>query len=294
MNNNKFYSGNPNANFNYMTSNTMNQMNNQISNFKNSYTQNTPLIEKQDYRNQNNMLHNNVGNRVLAENVIEYSIHMDSYDRNINIYPNQFKFSVHFNDSTQPCIEKQFKNIKYIRLENVILPTYYKIDISNNSVSGYRDASGFGFSNNSNYKLTNDRFLVLKIKELENNRVFSTGNVIRGDTIKLYWDVNLNQFYDSWTTNQNSFVYTNGNLENIKRLSFELYDSYGDKLLMSNIGNVSTDTSNNIIVTDPSGNNITNAPQLLEHPLNKYTQMAVTLIFGVVQNDMNTDPNYSQ
>ena len=26
MNNNKFYSGNPNTNFNYMTSNTMNQM----------------------------------------------------------------------------------------------------------------------------------------------------------------------------------------------------------------------------------------------------------------------------
>ena len=76
MNNNNFYSGNPNANFNYMTPATMNQMNNQISNFKNSYTPNTPLIEKQDYRNQNNMLHNNVGNSVLAENVIEYSIHM--------------------------------------------------------------------------------------------------------------------------------------------------------------------------------------------------------------------------
>jgi hypothetical protein len=293
-NNNKFFNGNPNANFNSLTPNMMYQMNNQVSNFKNSYTSNTPLIEKQDYRNQNNMLHNNVGANVLSENVIEYSIHMDSYNRNINIYPNQFKFSVHFNDTTSPNIERQFKNIKYIRLENVILPTYFKIDISDNSIGTYRDASGLGFSNNSNYKLTNDRYLLLKIKELDNDRIFSTGNVIRSDTIKLYWDVNLNQFYDSWTTNQNSFVYTNSNLENIKRLSFELYNSYGDKLLMTHIATTSTDTTGNIIVTDPSGNNITNAPQLLMHPLNKYTQMEITLIFGVVQNDMNTEPNYSQ
>ena len=294
MNNHKFQSGNPNANFNYMTPHTMYQMNNQVSNFKNSYAQNTPLIEKQNYQNQNNMIHNNVGNSVLAENVVEYAIHMDSYNRNINIYPNQFKFSVHFNDTVAPNIERQFKNIKYIRLENIILPTYFKIDSSANSIGTYRDASGNGFSNDPNYKLTNDRYLILKIKELDNDRVFSTGNVVRSDTIKLYWDVNLNQFYDSWTTNQNSFVYTNSNLENVKRLSFELYSSYGDKLLMTNIGNVSTDTSGNIIVTDPSGNIITNASQLLMHPLNKYTQMELTLIFGVVQNDINTEPNYSQ
>jgi hypothetical protein len=278
MNNNQFYNGNPNANFNYMTSNTMNQMNNQISNFKNSYTQNTPLIEKQDYRNQNNILHNNVGNSVLAENVIEYSIHMDSRDRDITLYPNQFKFSVHFNDyNMQPSIDKKFKNIKYIRLENIILPHVYYVDVSNISTNTtYTDASGNRFSDSDDYVMTNNKFLLLKIKELANDRVLSTNNIIRNDTIKLYYDVILNKFYDSWTTNQNTFVYTNGNLNNITKLTFELFDPEGNQLFF--IGDIL---------------NISDAT-ILTCPLNKYTQMTITLIFGVVQNDMNTDPNYSQ
>jgi len=277
MNNHKFHNGNPNANFNYMTQQTMYQMNNQISNFKNSYTSNTPLIEKQDFRNQNNMIHNNVGNNVLTENVVEYAIHMDSSDRNINIYPNQFKFSVHFNDTTSPNIDRQFKNIKYIRLENIILPHVYNIDSSNISTNTtYTDASGNRFSDNDDYVMTNNKFLLLKIKELANDRVLSTNNIVRSDTIKLYYDVTLNKFYDSWTTNQNSFVYTNGNLENVKRLSFELFDPEGNQIYV--IGNI-----NNIL-----------DKTLLTCPLNKYTQMTITLIFGVVQNDMNTEPNYSQ
>ena len=276
MNNHKFHSGNPNANFNYMTPQTMYQMNNQVSNFKNSYTQNTPLIEKQNYQNQNNMIHNNVGNSVLAENVIEYSIHMDSVDRNINIYPNQFKFSVHFNDyNMQPSIDKKFKNIKYIRLENIILPHVYSIDTSGLSTNTtYTDASGNRFSDNDDYVMTNHKFVLLKIKELANDRVLSTNNIVRSDTIKLYYDVTLNKFYDSWTTNQNSFVYTNSNLNNVSRLTFELFDPEGNQLFF--IGNIA-DANKSILAC----------------PLNKYTQMTITLIFGTVQNDINTEPNYS-
>lgn len=273
--NNKFHSGNPNANFNYMTPNTNYMMNNQIANFKDSYSQNNPLIEKQDYRNQNNMLHNNVGNNLLAENVVEYSIHMDSIDRDLSLYPNQFKFSVHFNDTMKPCIDKKFKNIKYIRLENLILPHVYKVDTSSTNTT-YTDASGNRFSDNDDYVMTNNKYLVLKIKELSNERVLSTSKIIRSDTIKIYFDVTLNKFYDSWTTNQNTFVYTSGNLNNVSKLTFELFDPEGNQLFF--IGNLSN-------ITDTS---------ILTCPLNKYTQMTPTLIFGIVQNDMNTDPSYFQ
>jgi hypothetical protein len=280
MNNDKYYSGNPNANFNYMTPNTMYQINNQVSNFKDSYKQNNPMIEKQDYRNQNNMLHNNVGSNILAENVVEYSINMDSADRNLDLYPNQFKFSVHFTgtDITQPCIDRKFKNIKYIRLENVILPNSFNISSTINNKNTYKDASDNYFSYDDNYIMTNNKYILLKIKELSNDRVFSTGNVIRSDTVKLYFDVSLNKFYDSWTTNQNTFVYTNGNLNNVSKLSFELFDPEGNLLLFQSLDPY-TKYSNNTY---------------LKNPLCKYTQMSITLIFGIVQNDMNTEPNYSQ
>jgi len=276
--NNNFFNGNPNANFNSITPNMMYQMNNQVSNFKNSYASNTPLIEKQDFRNQNNMIHNNVGSNVLSENITEYSIHMDSIDRNYNIYPNQFKFSVHFNDTTQPAIEKKFKNIKYIRLENVILPHTYNIDTSSTNTT-YTDASNYRFSDDTTtYDLTSNKYVILKIKELSNDRVFATNNTIRSDTIKLYFDVTLNKFYDSWTTNQNTFVYFNGNLNNVSKLTFELFDPEGNQLLFQNL-NSSLNYSNNTY---------------LQNPLCKYTQMTITMIFGVIQNAMNTDPNYSQ
>jgi hypothetical protein len=273
--NNQNFSGNPNANFSYMTPQTMYQINNQVSNFKNSYTPNSPIIEKQNYQNQNNMLHNNVGNNILSENVIEYSIHIDSIDRNINIYPNQFKFSVHFNDNNmQPTIDKKFKNIKYIRLENIILPHVYSVDLSSTNTT-YTDISGNRFSDNDDYEMTNNKFLLLKIKELANDRVLSTNNIVRSDTFKLYFDVSLNKFYDSWTTNQNSFVYLNSNLNNVSKLTFELFDPEGNQLFF-----------NGII------SNIENK-LLLTCPLNKYTQMTITLIFGIIQNDLNTEPNYT-
>lgn len=276
MNNNRnMNNGNPFDNFNNMTPQTMNMIKSGMSNFKTSYMPNSPFIEKQDYRNQNNMLHNNLGNNVLAENIVEYSIHMDSIDRNTSIYQNQFKFAVHFNDTTQPCIDKKFKNIKYIRLENVILPHVYCVTGTSTN-NTYTDPSGNKFSDNEDYVMTNNKYLVLKIKELANDRVLSTGNLIRSDCVKLYFDVELNKFYDSWTTNQNTFVYTNGNLNNVTKLSFELYDPEGNLLLFQGI--------------DINNTNNTN----LTYPLNKYTQMTITLIFGVVQNDMNTDPNYAQ
>ena len=270
--------GNPFSQFTSMTPQMLYQMQNQVSNFNSSYQPNTPMIEKIDFKNQNNFLHNNVGDSVFSEYVTEYTIHMDSADRDISLYGNPFKFTVHFNDTTQPNISRRFKNVKYIRLENIILPKIYKISPSTDIAGTFPDASGNVFSSDSTYTLTNEKYLLLKIKELANDRVFSTGNIVKSDTIKIYFDVSLNSYYNSWTTNQNSFVFSNGNLGNIKRLTFELYDSDGTQLLMTGI------LSYGSIGSIPTTN--------LTHPSNKYTQMAITLIFGIVENEVNTNTKY--
>lgn len=270
--------------FDYVTPQMLYQMNNnnQASNFNRSYMPNNPVIERPDFKNHHNMMHNNVGDSILSEHITEYTIHINSVDRDPSVYNNQFKFSVQFGDTTQsyPNITRRFKNIKYIKLENVILPvsstiTTALLDPSGIYVTG--DASNV-FSNASSNIITNQKYLLLKIKELGNDRVLSTGNIVKSDTIKLYYDVQLNTWDNSWTTNQNSFVYPNANLYTVKKLSFELYDSYGNQILMAGVlpfGSIGATPTTN-----------------LTHPLNNYSQMEITLIFGVVENGMNTDPNF--
>ena len=177
------------------------------------------------------------------------------------------------------------------------MPTSSAIDTLVHDPSGTcEDPSGNVFS--SKYILTNQRYLLLKIKELTNDRVLSTGNIVKSETIKLYYDVTLNQYYTSWTTNQNSYVFSNANLGNVKRLSFELYDSYGNQILMytsNNAGLNSTPLNYNTLYTHDASGNITGeviSLNNLNHPLNQNTQMAITLIFGVVENEINTNTQY--
>jgi len=251
--------------------------NRQISNFNQSFQTNSPMIERPNFKNKNNVIHNNIGESVYSDHITEYTIHIDSVDRDATMYVNQFKFNVHFDDVTKPNISRRFSNIKYIRLENVILPAIYKIDTLMSDPSGTNvDASGNVISSDPNYIMENQRYLLLKMRELSNDRVYSTGNIVKSDTIKIYFDVKLNNYYNSWTTNQNSFVFTNGNLGNVKRLSFELYDSYGNIVLFQSNPNLNVPTSN------------------LTNPYNKYNQMAITLIFGVVENEINTNPNFEK
>lgn len=263
-------------NFSNVSPNMLKQMNNkyQTANYNQTFVPNTPIVPHQVNLNKQQLLVDNLGENVLAENIIEYTLHIDSSDRDPTLYLNQFKFPVHFGDKTQPNIARKFKNVKYIKLENVIIPTIYKVCASGVDPSGtLPDPSNNNFSSDPNYNTLNERYLLLKMKELTNERVLSTGNIVKSDTVKLYYDVELNSYYNSWTTNQNSFVFPNSNLGNLKKLTFELYDSYGNQLLFQGL------------VPSAPETNITN-------PLNKYTQLAVTLVIGVIENEINTDPNY--
>ena len=251
---------------------------NKNNNFNNAFRSNVPMINHQNNKNQNNIIHNNIGENITYDHITEYTIHINSVDRDISIYPNQFKFSVHFGDVTKPNISKRFSNIRYIKLENVILPESYKIDTSFNDPSGTNiDPSGNVISSNQNYITTNKRYILLKMKELSNERVYSTGDSVRSDTIKLYYDVKLNQYCNSWATNQNSFQYTNGNLGNIKKLTFELFDGDGNQILF-----LCNNSSPNVPVS------------YLNNPLNVNNQMEISLVFGIIENDLNTLPNFEK
>lgn len=66
------------------------------------------LLGQPDYKNQNNMLHNNVGERVLMEQVMDYKLIIDASLKDYSRKPEPFKFVVKFNG-----IEPKKKDISY-------------------------------------------------------------------------------------------------------------------------------------------------------------------------------------
>ncbi len=93
--------------------------------------------------NNNDVLHNNLRDNLLNEEVREYSVIIDSKDRNYQVYTNPFQYEVKFKplsksreqrgsnyvtyEEPAPVINDSFKNVKYIKLEMAILPIYTDI-----------------------------------------------------------------------------------------------------------------------------------------------------------------------
>ena len=134
-----YTSNNPNFNF------QENTYPKKYNNFNQAFKQNEPIIERTKFNNLNNMIHNNMKDFILKQDIIEYNIDIDSITRNQNIYPNPFDYNVSFTTSSStlktknhfmvfdnsPNISRTFKNVKFIRINCVNLPKCY--DLSNSS-----------------------------------------------------------------------------------------------------------------------------------------------------------------
>jgi len=315
-------SGNFVGRFNPLTTNTQQNMSaNSASNFKSAFEQNSPIIEKIDYINKNNLLHNNVGDNILDEHVVEYRILLDSADRDIKYYPNPFTYTVKFNPQSatnvqheeyinpkkknlgtkivntrfegapSPVINKEFKNVKYVKLENIILPQFSQLKKSKCGV--------YDFDSNSH--LVSDRFVSLVIKELDADRVYATfDDVSRVDyeTGNSYTppspfaiiipDKLLGLNYYSGTPYYGSKIYKNSLLGNIGQMTIQLCNcqgiplKYDDMFTYDELEEYEFEHHTSLPVND------------LRHPYNKKTQTFISLIVGVVESQINTNSKFDQ
>lgn len=80
------------------------------------------------YKQPDDLLHNNISKNTYIETLQEYTIIIDSSDRDIEKYINPFFYRVKFtglagnNDAT---IMKKFDHVKYIKLDTGVIPTKY-------------------------------------------------------------------------------------------------------------------------------------------------------------------------
>lgn len=97
-------------------------------NYDQAYANQQNIIDKQDFTNKGNVIHNNLGQNLLSEHVSEYKLKINSIDRNVSSYPSIFKQRIMFDDSCG--LLRSFKNVKYISIDTIVLPRSFAIDLS--------------------------------------------------------------------------------------------------------------------------------------------------------------------
>lgn len=306
--------GNPFGNFGFRTG--MNP-NNQFSNFSEAFESASPIIEKRNNLNQGHVLHDNIGDRVMDEYIAEYRIGIDSLDRDIRTYPDPFDFIVKFaanssktmirtevlkngkleliNDVASgtpgPHINRDFRNVKYVKIENIVLPRLGNIVFN-------EESGEYVFDEDSD--LASDRFTVLSIDELECCRIYSTGDdnirtdpktndeiippkpfaiVIRDRYLGFNYFVGIPYY--------GTKIFNSSSLGNINSLSLKFSNSCGVPYKYDNLL-----TYDDLKRAERCGHPI--SLDNIRHPLNKNIQVYVSLVIGVVENQINTETKFEK
>jgi len=316
--------GNYQDRFNSMTPNTLKN----FTNLDESFMENKSVINRPNYENKGNVLHNNIGDSILDEHVVEYKVNIDSIDRDIFYYKDPFKYTVRFDPSGKskthndillnnkksflkpgekedlektfeehyfdsepmPHISMNFRNVKYVKLESIILP------VSKNIIFD-EEENEYKFDHEN--KMTDDRFVTLSIDELMNERTFSTfetTNRINPDTGKIIYSNCKQNFakilpdkifktYYSGLPYYGNKIYKNSQLGNIDKMTINFIDSFGQPLRYDNLLSYEE-------ILKAKGDNNPVSMSDARHPLNKKIQNNITLLIGVVESQINTNTNY--
>jgi hypothetical protein len=285
------HSGEITNHFNPLTTTT-----NNYSDFDKAFPDNIqPIIEKIDYTNKNNLIHNNIGSNVLDEHVIEYRVMIDSIDRDIKTYPNPFSYVVKFNPASSstgldssgnfvrydgspyPHIGKQFNNVKYIKLENVILPQYSNIK--------YKDGE---FVHDPNSIIVTNMYNSLVIEELSNERIYTTSQTNPNPFALIIPDKIIGTTFYSGTPYYGSKIYKNSLLGNITQLHIQFTDCNGVPLKVDNL------YSYDDMQQYEYDNGVPFPVDDMRNPYNKKLQNHISLIFGVIECQINTNTKFDQ
>ena len=274
------------------TTNNINNKNYQDNNFNNVYTPNKTILPKTDFTNYQQTLHDNLKDDLFAEEIVEYRINIDSADRDIEKYPDPFSFTVNFNANSNttistkklvngkfvyeneyfkgtpgPTINKIFKNAKYIKLTDIILPTFGNI---------IYDTSNKAYTHDIDNRLIDERFIILSISELDdNNRIYNTSDSTFNVNpfASIFLDKIIGRYFYSGEIINGLTIFNDGKLGNIKKLTIKFYDSRGNPLKMCNL--------------DKKGCK-------LQDPHHKTHQIYLSFIIGVVGNDLGTLNKFEQ
>jgi hypothetical protein len=272
----------------------LNNLNSSQSNFNRAFIPNQNLIPQRDTRNYGDLIHNNVNNDVLAEIITEYTLHIDGKDRDISAFSNPYKFivslggpatriekGIEISGVPNPRIDKNFKNVKYIKLKYIMLPRHINYNVTED-IDGNKT---YTISTIKSTILSNYRYLLVKINEISNDKLYSTNDVLKNECFVIYRDSNyLDAMSDLWFATQPVKIYYDNGLKNISRLSIEILTPDGDILALF------SGTKDNKIPFDEINKEFDDSDFFINY--NDSIQLSMEFEIGVCENQINSQKNY--
>lgn len=263
-------------------------------NFNNAFNRHNQLISKPDFSNDGKLLHNNMGDHLHDLKIVEYKITIHTKDRDVLKMPSPFKIKIPCNNVTESfSIKNKLNKIKYVTLDSVILPKSTAIDISDVSNSNLypadsRFTSGIQSSVNQFTTLKNNRYLILKVKELSNSRNLGTSSLIDRDTFILQEKHCMGIDGSLWQPLHSTVIFPSSNPFELKELTMTLYDDDenelkivghdGSNIMTSNINGTSK-TFNEFVANNLNVQSVAYT--------NKVTQVVFNFTIGHIENEMN-------
>jgi hypothetical protein len=279
----------------YSQNQMMMSRNNQ-HNFNAGFQPSQNLIPAQDWNNNGNLIHNNVASNVFNETNLDNMLHIDSFDRDTTAFPNPFKFTVSLGGSgtssekvydrdtqtykivnysgvPEPRIQKNFINVKQVILDKVFFPQY---------ITYTRTLVGDTFVYTGLTTISAKyRYLILKIKELDNNRVYSTNNRVGDDSFILYKDKDLGgSGTEIWLSSFCKRTFLKSALKNLDKLSVEIVSPEGEIVKIKYVIAGGDNTEYDMPLSELTGPNQENY------------EYAIQMIVTTVENDLSTNVNY--
>lgn len=289
---------------------SMTQSKQNVYNYNTAYTPNTTILDKQDYKNKKEILHNNLNDNLLLENITHYTVHINSSDRNYTNYPNPFNFTVIYggmgktidkyfkSDGTlvttiydgqpDPKISRKFKNVKSIKLDHVIMPNTNVIE----KIVGTDSKTEYSWGDADTNISANSRYIIFKIKDIGNNKIYSTNANITDDCFILYPDQAMGPKHTLWIqSNDEALIYYDTALTNIDKMIFEVIDDQGN--IIAVIDGSDNKLNTKTIYDDLVATRTSTDPILKTFTrIHKGMQIDIQITIGVAENLLNTDKNY--
>lgn len=248
--------------------------------------------------NKNDLYMNNISENFLNEEIKEYSVMIDSKDRNYQIYTNPFEYTVTFNplpscaeydangkkiisQTPNPVINDNFVNIKYIKLDRIILPYY--TTVKQNLYVDVEDSDDVVklWDINTDKNLTDDLYVIMSIgSEYTDNNYRSTNDVLADSFATIYYDSNANKSHWFGSTSNGYKIFPQDQLGKLDKLRIKFYNPYGVPLNCPHLDkNIRSDMQ--CVCTSEYSDPVCFRHNLF-HPLNPIYQHHIHLKVGVV------------
>lgn len=276
-----------------------------MENFFTAFQPNPNLVAKRNFKNNGNLLFNNIEYDVLNQDIFEIVIQIDSLDRDIKTYPNPFDMKITFNPTPDsydkksgtlfkgtpgPTVSKDFSYVKYVKLDSIVLPRNCYLTKKYDNESKDMDViKKTKWDYHSTKKLNHERFLLMDIKEIVDETVFGTNTPINKSFGTIYCDKLISPDYFTGTTYGCTKIYKSSSLGNIKTWSIKIKDSIGNTIEPTGIDKY-CDTPKFCICkyskyTDKQKEKC--VCKYVRHPLNPKFQVFMCFKVGILINELN-------